>query len=212
MTLVDPSTILPILKQLQRRHQLQSYAALVGGAILSLLGPLFVTLFFLLFSMTLIASYGFWGAYWIIAAVSLPIFFLIAWRLRGSVLESMAPDEDSFSGRFMQRKVAPILIIVEMANIGPRLVLWAVERMLGHRRVSGVGLGRIAQTVAELANSHESISPAKLLFPGESPKQLEPILAYLLYHEIVDLSKRADRVWLSSDFRRRLAATRPLAA
>jgi hypothetical protein len=206
MTPVDPRSILPILKQLQLRHQIQSYSALLGGAVLSLLGPMLLMLFCLLFSTTLMASYGFWGAYWIIAGVSLPVFFLIAYRLRGSVLEHMVPDEDSLSGRFMQRKVAPLLVIAEMANIGPRLVLWAIERMLGHRRVRGVGLGRIAQAVGELANAHEGIGPAKLLFPDESPRQLEPIIAFMLYHQIADLSKRADRVWLTSDFRRRLQA------
>jgi hypothetical protein len=205
LTPVESRTLLPFLQKVQRKHQLESYAALFGGLILSLLGPLLLTFFCLLFSTTLIASYGFWGAYWIIAGVSLPIFYLIAYKLRGSVLEHMAPDGDSLSGRFMQRKVAPMLIIIEIANIGPRLVLWAIDRILGHRRVRGIGLGRIAQAVAELTTAHESISPAKLLFPDEPPKQLEPLLAYLLYHDIIDLSKRGDRVWLTSEFRRRFA-------
>jgi hypothetical protein len=163
-----------------------------------------LTLFCLTLSLSLIASYGFWGAYGMIAAVSLPLFFLIAWKLRGSVLEHTVPDGDSLSGRFMQRWVAPLLIIVEIANIGPRLVIWAIERMRGHRRVRGMGLGRIAQAVEELTRAEQGISPAKLLFPGEPPKQLEPILAFLLYYEIVDLSKRGDRVWMLSTVRQRL--------
>jgi hypothetical protein len=206
MNSADPRVILPFLKQLQRKHQIQSYAGLIGGAVLCLLGPMLIMLFCLMFSTTLMFSYGFWGAYWIIAAISLPICFLIAYRLRGSVLENMAPDGDSLSGRFVQRKVAPLLVVLEIANIGPRLVIWAIGRIIGHRRVSKIGLGRIAQAVAELANTQDGIGPAKLVFPGESPKKLEPILAYLLYHEIVDLSKRADRVWLTSQFRRQLSA------
>jgi hypothetical protein len=206
MKVIPSRLILPFLQQMERQTRLKTFSALLGGAILSLLGPLLLTLFCLTLSLTLISSYGFLGAYGIITAVSLPFFFLIAYRLRGSVLEHAVPDADSLSGRIMQRWIAPLLVIVEIANVGPRLVLWAVDRIRGQRRVRGMGLGRIAQALEELTAAEQGISPAQLLFPGESPKQLEPILAYLLYYEIVDLSKRGDRVWMISHVRQRLSA------
>jgi len=154
-------------------------------------------------SLTLMSTYGFWGTYWLIAAISMPIFFWVAWRLRGSVLENTVADADSLSGPFMGRTVGPLLVIAEMATAGPRMVIWSIARIIGHRRIHGIGLGRIAQAVAELTRFDESVKPSALLFPNESPKQLEPILAFLLYHEIVDLAKRSDRIWLTSEFVRR---------
>jgi len=204
MTSVEPRVILPFLKKLQLAHQLQTYAALLGGILLSLLGPLVVTLSFLLFSLGLILDHGFWGAYWIIAACTLPIFFGVAAWLRGSVLEHAVMETDSFTGIFVSRFLVKVLLIVEIANIGPRLVLWAIDRWRGQMRVRSTKLGRAAQCVAVLTKVDGGISPAKLLFPEESPDKLEPLLAFLLYHQIVDLSKQGDRVWLVSHVRRKL--------
>jgi len=203
---VDPRLILPFLKKLQLTHQIHTGAALLGGAILSLLGPMFVTLCFLMFSFSLILDHGFWGAYCIIAVFTLPIFFGIAAWLRGSVLEA-ATDSDSIGGIFFSRIFLRVLIVVEIANIGPRLVLWAVSRLRGHWRVRHTKLGRVAQCVATLTETDGGVSPAKLLFPGEPADALEPLLAFLLYHEMVDLSKQGDRVWLVSHTRRKLEAT-----
>jgi hypothetical protein len=200
----DPAVLLRFLTRLQRRQLLMTIAGLLGGAVLALLGPMLILLFYLLFSTTLMASYGFWGTYWIIAAVTLPIFFLMAFTLRGSVLERWVPDGDSLSGRFARRYIAPTLVILEIANAGPRLIIWAVERVLGHARVSGASPQRMASCLAILMQADGGISPLKLLLPGESPDCLEPLLAYLLYHGIIDLSKQGDRVWLVSHVRREL--------
>jgi hypothetical protein len=53
-------------------------------------------------------------------------------------------------------------------------------------------------------STDSGISPAALLLPGEPADRLAPLLAYLLYHEIIDLSKQGDRVWLISHIRRDL--------
>jgi hypothetical protein len=163
-----------------------------------------ITLSCLMISLSLIGSYGFWGTYCIIAAITLPIFFAMAYYIKGSVLERWVPDGDTLSGRFMRRTIAPNLIILEIANIGPRLVLWAISRFLGHNRVHGATPLRVAQCLATLKSANGGVSPAALLLPGEPADRLEPLLAYLLYNQLVDLSKRGDRVWLISHIRRDL--------
>jgi hypothetical protein len=203
---VDPRVILPFLKKLQLTHEIHTYAALIGGMVLSLLGPMFVTLCFLIFSMSLILDQGFSGAYCIIAVFTLPIFFGIAAWLRGSVLEAAVTDSDSIGGIFFPRFFLRVLIVAEIANIGPRLVLWAVDRLPKQWRVRHTRLGRVAQCVATLTQSDGGISPVKLLYPEETPDALEPLLAFLLYHEVVDLSKQGDRIWLVSHIRRKLEA------
>ncbi len=54
---ISPRLILPYLHNLQRAHMLQSYAAFFGGAALSLIGPMLVTVSFLLLSLSLIADH-----------------------------------------------------------------------------------------------------------------------------------------------------------
>lgn len=200
----DTAAIVAFLRRLKLRNQIQTYAALIGGILVALLGPLCILLFYLLFSLTLLSSYGFWGAYCRIATVTLPIFFLMAYWLRGSVLERWVPDGDTLSGRFMRKCVAPTLIILEIANIGPRLVLWAIDRLRGQYRVRGAPLPRIAQAIGTFLKTDSGISPAALLLSGEPADRLAPLLAFLLYHQIVDLSKQGDRVWLVSHWRREL--------
>jgi hypothetical protein len=204
MTPADPQKLLPYLKKLRRNHRIKTWSALIGGLLLSLVGPMLITLSCLIISLSLIGSHGFWGTYCIIAAITLPIFFLLAYYVNGSVLERWVPDGDTLSGRFMRRTIAPNLIILEIANIGPRLVLWAINRFLGHGRVRGATPLRVAQCLATLMNTDGGVSPASLLLPGEPADHLEPLLAYLLYNDIVDLSKRGDRVWLVSHIRREL--------
>ena len=207
MTPIDPQPIVVYLTKLRQWHRIKTFAALFGGAVLSLLGPLLFTLFFLMISLSLISSYGFWGTYWIIAAITLPICFILAYYLKGSVLERWVPDGDTLSGRFMRRIIAPTLVILEIANIGPRLVLWAIDRLRDQGRVRGATPERIAQCLATLMIAEGGIGPAELLLPGEPADRLEPLLAFLLYHGIVDLSKQGDRVWLVSHIRRQLEAS-----
>ena len=204
MTLPNSLVILPLLKKMHRIHLAQCIAALMGGMLVSLLGPMIVTVSFLILSLSLILDHGFWGAYWMIAAVTLPIFFATAYWLRGSVLEHAVRDDDSIAGVVTGRFLAKMLIIVEFANIGPRLVLWAIEQLHGAWRARHIPLGRIAQCVAALASTHTSIDPAKLLFPEEPPERLPLMMRFLIFHQIADLSKAGDRVWLTSYFRARL--------
>jgi hypothetical protein len=198
---IDPTVTSEFLRHLHRRHFLQSWAGVIGGAFLALLGPLCVLLFYLLISMSLIASYGFWKSYSILAGVTLPIFFLLAWYLRGSVLERWVPDGDSLSGRFMRRTVAPALIILEIANSGPRLVIWGAERLLHQRRFTDASLPRAADAIALLFKSDSGVSPAALLNPGEPADLLTPLLGFLMHHQLIDISKQGDRVWLTSQAR-----------
>jgi hypothetical protein len=200
---IDFAFIHFFLKRTEQNHWSKTYMALLAGVSLSLVGPVVITFSFLIVSMSLIASYGFWGSYLIVAAVSLPIMFLVAWRIRGSVLENAIGDGDSIGRGILAR----MLVIVEIANIGPRLVLWSIDQMRDRRRMGEVNLDRLAEAVAVLSTTDGGIPIARLLKQGETADDLAPLLAVLLFYEIADFSKTGDRVWLSSDARRRILAT-----
>jgi hypothetical protein len=208
MSRVDSQVALSFLKHQVRLQRIKTLAAIFGGAILCLIGPLLIELFYSLISTTLISSYGFFGTYRIIAAITLPIFFLIAYLLKGSVLENAIPDGETLSGRIMRRWIAPALIIVEIANIGPRLVLWGLSQVMGERRVHGASLPRLAKCLVTLAAIDGGISPAKLTLPEENVDHLAAMLGFMLFYDLIDLSKQGDRVWLTSETRQGLGLSR----
>jgi hypothetical protein len=199
---IDPAIIHVFLKRCEQNHWSKTYMALLGGALLSMVGPLVITLSFLIISLSLIMTYGFWLTYLIIAVISLPIMFLVARYVQGSVLEHAIGDGDSVGRGFLARG----LIIVEIANIGPRLVLWGIEQMRGRKRMGEVETARLAEAVATLSQTDGGIPVAQLLKPGESADHLAPLLAVLLYYDIADISKAGDRIWLSSVARQQIQA------
>ncbi len=204
---VDPALVTAFLKRCEQNHRTKTYLAIGGGAILSLVGPMLITVSFLTISLPMILKFGFWGTYALVAAVSLPVLFLLAYSVKGSILENQMPDGDSFGGRFVQRRVVGILLIAEIANIGPRLVLWGVARLQGRKRMGQIDLDRLTQAVGVLAATDGGVGPVKLLQSGESADHLAPLLGLLLFYDIADISKAGDRVWLSSDARRKMLQT-----
>lgn len=203
---VDPAVIHLFLKRCEQNHWSKTYMALLGGALLALVGPMVITFSFLIVSMSMIMAYGFWLTYLMVAAVTLPIMFMIARYVQGSILESHLPDGDSAVGWFFRRRIAMFLIVLEIANIGPRLVLWGIEQMRERKRMGQADLDRLAEAVGVLSGTDGGIPTVKLLKTGESADHLVPLLAVLLYYGIADISKAGDRIWMSSDARRRMQA------
>ncbi len=194
---LDPAFVVAYLQQIEREYRARTTLGLVGGIALSLFTPILFTLFFYVAAVTLIAEHGFVVAYLIVAAVTLPAMFAIAYFLKGSLIDR-AVEGDVFDNPFMARRVGAIYIVADIANIGPRLTLWAAYRIRHKAGLAGADLGRLAAAIVTLAHAAGGIPPAALLVDDEPGEALEPILAYLLSFDIADLSKRGDRVWLSS--------------
>jgi hypothetical protein len=199
---MDPALIFMFLQRCEQNHLAKTYGALFGGAMLSLIGPLVITFSSLILSMGLIIDYGFWVAYLIIAAVTLPILFLIAYKVQGSILENTVADGAPFGAGFLVR----ILVVAEIANIGPRLVLWGIAQLRGRQPMGKADFDRLTEAVGVLSASDGGIGPVNLLKPGESADDLAPLLAILFYYDIADMSKAGDRIWLSSHAKEQILA------
>jgi hypothetical protein len=184
--------------------------AIAGGIALCLFAVLVITL--LVFMLIGPVGESFVLTYLVVAVVSLPISFVIAHYLKGSILEATVPDSDLLSNRMMSRTVGVPLVVAEIANFGPRLVLYGVKTLRGRRWIVPPDPGRIATAIAMLVAADSALSPGKLLLPGETADDLEPLLAFLLYHELVDLSKNGDRLWLTTEGKRKLGLTPPVLA
>jgi hypothetical protein len=70
--------------------------------------------------------------------------------------------------------------------------------------VAVADLDRAARIVALLSRFDRGIEIAQLLEPRESLDALDAPLAYLLFYDWIGTSKKADRVWLQSEARKRL--------
>lgn len=195
-----------LLKKRESALRAKTTAFLVFGVPLSFIGPLFFTAvgwaFWIRAHRELYPPpYPWLTAFVIVSAVTLPLFYLLARAYKGtSVLEQHAEDLDTFTGR----RHAGGLMVLELANIGPRMVMHALGTRAARRRAGDVDLQRAAEAVGTMSAVDTGISPAKLLRSGESPDVLEPLLAFLMFHHIADISSAGDRVWLNSDVRRAL--------
>ena len=197
-TALDPAFVVAYLQQVEREYKSRTTLGLVGGVALSLFTPIIFTLFFYVIAFSLILQFGFFVTYLMVAAVTLPAMFAVAHYTKGSILERAAEGEVFDYGGYVSRKIGAIFVVAEIANFGPRLTLWAVNRIRHRTGLAGADLGRLAAAIVTLANAAGGIPPAALLVADEPAEALEPVLAYLLSFDIADVSKRGDRVWLSS--------------
>ena len=202
---IDPELVSAALAQLEKEHRSRAWAAVLGGSILCGLSVLILTIVYYLFSgFAPISGTGFKGTYLTVGMICLPLLFLLAAKMPGSVLEQTVPGSDLLEGRFLGRQLTMGLVVVEMANIGPRLTLWGVVQLRARSAFGAVTRDRTAAALALLADANTAVLPVRLLLPGEPAERLEPLLGVLLYHDLVDLSKKADRVWITSEGKRKL--------
>jgi hypothetical protein len=200
---VDVHRVTDMLIRAEQTHRNNAWAAIAGGGMLCLVSVFLLTVLYELLPTPSIGGFKF--TYIVVGIVGLPLLFWLAYKLQGSLLEATVPGSDLLQTRIVGRRVIPILFVAEIANIGPRLVLWGIAQVRGRSAFGTMSHDRLAAALVTLAEADGGISPAKLILPGESADQLEPLLGVLLYHELADLSKNADRVWITTEAKRKLA-------
>lgn len=192
---LDPDYVLAFLRQLEQERRARTWLGLLGGVALCVVGTFLVTAFFYL--IVPIGGHGFLVAFCLVGLVTLPLMFLFAHYMGGSILEGAA-DGFVFSNRFTAHVIGQFYVVAEIANFGPRLTLWSIARLRSRAAVGTADLERAAAAVVALAAAEGGIKPAALLQPGEPPEALEGLLAYLIHFDLADVGSRGDRVWLTS--------------
>ena len=200
---VDHAAAMAMLLRQEQTHRNSVTSAVAGGAVLCLLMVLVAAVLYCVVSLfSTIGGWGFAVTYLIVGAVVLPVLFVVAAKFQpmpadpagGGLLSDRGRDEDH-----------PLRVLGERVNLGPRLVLWGIDQARFKRSAFGpLEHDRLAAALVTLAAADGGLSPAKLLLPGESADQLQPLLAVLLHHEWADLSKSADRVWLTTEGKKKL--------
>jgi hypothetical protein len=212
---IEPARVQAALAQTESAYRNNAWTAILGGVVLCLIPPLLLTLLYLVLTHETIGGWGFEVTFVIMAILGLPGLFLLAQRVQRPLPGPATPaseqirvrrDDADNDGDNDETVVLARRAIGwgERANLGPRLILWGIGRIRGRSAFGTVPSARVAAAVTTLALAGGAVSPAKLLLSGESADDLEPLLGVLLYHELADLSKRADRVWITTDAKRKL--------
>ena len=199
---IDPNVVLATLDRIEQTHRSNAWAAIAGGVVLCAFSVLLLCVFYVVISWSWIVNFK--VTFLLFAVLFLPLLFLLAIKVQGSVLEATVPGSDLLQTRIIGGRVVGVLFIAEMANVGPRLTLWGISQVRGRSAFGTLPHDRVAAALLTLADADTGISPAKLLLPGESADMLEPILGTLLYFDLADISKNADKVWITTEAKKKL--------
>lgn len=214
---IDAGRVQAALAEVDLAYRNGAWTAILGGAVLCLVPPFLLTLMCLVLTHETIGGWGFGVTFLIMAVLGLPGLFLLAQRVQRPFPGPKTPaseqmrvrrdevvEDDESANEETAVLARRATELGERANLGPRLVLWGVGRVRAPSAFGDVPPARVAAALVTLAEAGGGISPVKLLQPGESADDLEPLLGVLLYHDLADLSKRADRVWITTGAKRKL--------
>jgi hypothetical protein len=205
-----PETVLPKLKKLDAGFRARWFALLIAGAVVSMIGPVIFG------TATWIRQFRAGGLgigdvqhpwLWHVGVVCLwflPILFFIEWITRGKLLQDTVEGVSDMP-RFIGGRAVAGAFFVEMCLWGPRMVTGGVRRQFGLSRHRRADRALAAAMIAELLNRGGSLPIGEVFKVAQGRDDaFGAALAYLMFHDLVDVSKTGDRVWLCSDGKRAL--------
>jgi hypothetical protein len=135
----------------------------------------------------------------------LPILFLIEWATRGKLLEEGAEALGAGSRLPVGRQAAQGMVFLEMCLWGPRMVIAGTKKLYNLSKHRGADRNLAADMLAMLVNAGQGI-PSAQLYPlaKNNDDAFSDALAYLLFHDLIGISKTGDRAWLLSEAKRTL--------
>jgi len=207
-------TLLTRLKSLDAGFRTRWLALLVAGALVSMIGPvIFGTATFIRQFRGGGLGIGLEEHSWLyhvgLACLwYLPILFLIEWATRGKLLEDTV-EGVSGMGRFVGGRVVAGAAFVEICLWGPRMVTGGVRKQIGLTRHRKADRPLAAAMLAELLNRGDGLPIGEVFAVaqgrgGGDDGAFGDALGYLMFHDLVDVSKTGDRVWVCSDGKRAL--------
>ena len=204
-----PQAILPRLRKLDAGFRGKWLALMLLGAAVSLVGPAIVAA---IMRMREFRGGGVgigdeertWLWHFAVAcAWLLPLLFLLEWLTRGfadRMFEDTRDDDPDWAGR-----VVGGALIIDVCLWGPRMVTGGVRRQVGLSRHRRADRTLAAAMLAELLNrGHAVPTPELLLLAKGRDEAFAAALAYLMFHDLVGVSKNGDRAWLLSEGKRML--------
>ena len=96
------------------------------------------------------------------------------------------------------------MLLIDILLFAPRMVFKGWLLNYAKKQVASIDRERAADALAVLANHDGGIGPSQLLRREEYPELLGEIFALLLHHDLIDIAKTGERVWMLSEAREKL--------
>jgi hypothetical protein len=204
------------LQRMERGFSTRWTMLLIGGAIVTLFGPVAIG------SIVWLAQFGrhapgeirSWSDIVLtVACIVIPIQFLLEWLTRGKLIETVAEGlaEASSPLTYAIRGRATVgIVFIEMCLWGPRMFNAAWGKLLAAGRQKHADRAVAAKILGTLFD-REGLTTAELM--SQTTKDADAFgsaLGYLMFHDLIGISKSGDRAWILSDAKRSLekSATR----
>lgn len=140
-------------------------------------------------------------------AIGIPVLFALEFATRGMFYET--PDGasvDSMGGDAPANRAGAFALMIEISLWGPRMVITGIKRLRSEGRFGNTTRKTGATIVICLAKCEDGGMGTAQIFTrcAVSDELFADALAYLMYHDRVDISKDGSRIWILSETRRRL--------
>jgi hypothetical protein len=220
---ISPADLAPILQKLQSRERgraLLRIMAFIFGLPLALVGPLVLgTMFW--FACGMLYQWYPWLYFFLgTSVVAIPALFVTELRTAGNYLsEAVTPAEAKQAAIAQNVKMAGTAMVPQMGNTlalaavlasprvsaagfvevfltGPRLLLTAFRDTDMLKKLHGADLQLAAILLRQLLQARVGIPTKKLLRPGQTMKQIEQPLAYLVYYDWTGVAADGSKVWI----------------
>jgi len=136
------------------------------------------------------------------------LLFLMEWMTRGAFIDDAVDGmggTDNMSASFSHRQMATLALLTEISLWGPRITLTAIKRLSGATRLGLNPQPDAAAVLAVLLRREDGTASATVLtVTGLTAERFGDALAYLTFHEWIDISKDGLYLWILSDARKRL--------
>jgi hypothetical protein len=145
----------------------------------------------------------------ILSLLVLPLLFWLERRSAGDFGNDLLRGTETASsyGAFELAQIKLWCIFwMELALLGPRLVLSAADQVRGTTRGDPVTRALAAGILLELLDSDGSLLIRELAMPDHTAADMVRAVKFLKTHDWIDLARRRDRLWLTSEARTKLAA------
>jgi hypothetical protein len=150
-----------------------------------------------------------WGYLFMWSLVIIPLLFALEWSTRGAFLDDSVGamgGEDNMSASFSHRGLSSLALLTEISLWGPRIILASIKRLTGASRLGRNPQHPAAAILATLLARDEGMRCAAVMSRANlDADNFGDGLAYLIYHEWVDLSKDGLHLWILSEARRRVS-------
>jgi hypothetical protein len=150
-----------------------------------------------------------WGYLFTWSMGLIPLLFLMEWMTRGAFMDDAVDGiggADNMSASFGHRQMSSLALVTEISLWGPRIIITAARRFTAASRLGRNPQPAAAAVLAVLLRRDDGTPSASVLTQsGLSADDFGDALAYLTFHEWIDISKDGAVVWICTAARKRLA-------